>query len=330
MTIEAIYQLAISLGIQNDLRGAAAVRKKLKRERMLYDQLTREQKSEYDRERLTNPFSDTRMYVRDPKTPVRRVLAGIDIEAEEVLLAHELSREKPIDLIIAHHPVGSALAGLHEVMELQAEVLAQYGVPITIAESLIKLRLDEVERSISAVNHYKTVDAAALLKQDIICVHTAADNNLANYLHRLLKRESRNIERVGDVMKLLKQIPEYRAAIRLKAGPMLFTGTPERYTGKIALTEITGGTEGSKDMYERMAQAGIGTIIGMHMQEEHKKEAEKHHINVIIAGHISSDSVGMNFFLDEIEKRGVEVIPCSGLIRVKRFKDRRRSALKRR
>ena len=120
-----------------DLRGAATVRKKLKRERTLYEQLTREQKGEYDHVRFTNPFSDTRMYARDPKKPVRRVLAGIDIEAEEVLLAHELSREKPIDLIIAHHPVGSALAGLHEVMELQAEVLAKYGVPITIAESLI-------------------------------------------------------------------------------------------------------------------------------------------------------------------------------------------------
>jgi len=27
----------------------------------------------------------------------------------------------------------------------------------------------------------------------------------------------------------------------------------------------------------------------------------------------------MNLFLDELEKRGIEVIPCSGLIRVKRF-----------
>jgi hypothetical protein len=48
-----------------------------------------------------------------------------------------------------------------------------------------------------------------------------------------------------------------------------------------------------------MAQAGIGTVIGMHMSEEHKKEAEAANINVVIAGHISSDSIGMNLFLDE-------------------------------
>jgi len=54
------------------------------------------------------------------------------------------------------------------------------------------------------------------------------------------------------------------------------------------------------------------------MHEEHRKEAEKHHINVVIAGHMASDSLGMNILLDELEKSGVEIIPTSGLIRVKR------------
>ena len=72
-------------------------------------------------------------------------------------------------------------------------------------------------------------------------------------------------------------------------------------------------------MYEKISQAGIGTIMGMHMGEEHRKEAEKNHINVVIAGHMASDSLGMNLFLDELEKKGITVVPCSGLIRVKRF-----------
>ncbi len=55
------------------------------------------------------------------------------------------------------------------------------------------------------------------------------------------------------------------------------------------------------------------------MSEEHRKEAEKSHINVVVAGHISSDSLGMNLMLDELEKRGIEVVACSGLTRVKRF-----------
>jgi len=84
------------------------------------------------------------------------------------------------------------------------------------------------------------------------------------------------------------------------------------------VTEITGGTEGSPKLYEKMAQVGIGTVIGMHISEEHKKEAEAANLNVVIAGHMSSDSLGVNLFLDELEKQGIEIIPCSGLIRVSR------------
>jgi putative NIF3 family GTP cyclohydrolase 1 type 2 len=57
----------------------------------------------------------------------------------------------------------------------------------------------------------------------------------------------------------------------------------------------------------------------MHMPEKHRIAARENNINVIIAGHMASDSLGMNQLLDEIEQKGVEVIPCSGLIRVKRF-----------
>ncbi|MFA5134925.1 MAG: NGG1p interacting factor NIF3 [Patescibacteria group bacterium] len=328
MTVRQIYELAIKLGIENDLRGAATVRRRLKRQREQYEKLPTEQKKEFDIESLANPFSDTRMFAADPNKPVKRILAGIDIKTAEVLLAQQIAQTRPIDLILSHHPIGSALAGLHEVMELQAEVLAQYGVPITIAESLVKIRLAEVSRSVSSVNHNRELDAARLLGFDMMCTHTATDNMVATYLERLLRRERKNLEYVGDVIRLLKKIPEYALAMKQKAGPMLFTGREDRFAGKIAVTEITGGTEGSKDMYERLAQAGIGTIIGMHLHEDYKKEAEKHHLNVIIAGHMSSDSVGMNLFLDEIEQRGVEVIPCSGLIRVQRFKGKKRAARK--
>ncbi|HHY39985.1 MAG TPA: NGG1p interacting factor NIF3, partial [Syntrophaceticus sp.] len=80
----------------------------------------------------------------------------------------------------------------------------------------------------------------------------------------------------------------------------------------------TGGTSGARESYEKLAAAGVGTIVGMHMSEDHRKEAEKHHINVVIAGHMASDSLGLNLFLDELEQRGVEIVPCSGLLRISR------------
>lgn len=322
MTINQIYQLAVKLGTQADLRGKAKVLKKLKNEKKSFEDLKPEEKREFDQERLTNPFSDTRILCGDGNKKVKRILTGIDIETAEVLLALKLSEQKKlIDLIISHHPQGKALARLDDVMELQTDLLADLGVPINIAEGLLEIRMAEVSRSVAPENHNQSVDAAKVLNIPFMCVHTAADNLVACYVKNLIKKKKP--QTVGEIIKLLKTIPEYQKALEIGAGPRIFVGNEKRHCGKITLTEVTGGTSGHKDIYGKLADAGVGTILGMHMTEEHKKEAEKHHINVVIAGHMASDSLGMNLFLDELEKKGIEIIPCSGLIRVSRVKKKR-------
>jgi len=72
-------------------------------------------------------------------------------------------------------------------------------------------------------------------------------------------------------------------------------------------------------MYEKLAQAGIGTVIAMHTSEEHRKEAEAAHVNIVIAGHMSSDSLGMNLFMDALQRQGIEIVACSGFTRVSRI-----------
>lgn len=315
MTLKQIYDLAVKMGIKADLRGEARVKKLLLRAKDKYQKLDEKKKKEFDSEKLSNPYADTRVLIETSK-PIKKVLAGIDIAGAELFLADRLK----VDLIISHHPMGKALAALDEVMHLQAEVLEGYGVPINIAESLLKVRMSEVSRSVSPANHNRIVDDARYLGIGLMSAHTVCDNMVATFLKREI--EKRKFEYVGEAMDFLKTIPEYREAIKINAGPQLFSGSEENRSGRIAVTEITGGTEGSPKIYEKMAQAGIGTIIAMHLSEKHKEEAEAAHINAIIAGHISSDSIGMNLFLDEIEKMGIEVFPCSGLIRVKRFKKR--------
>jgi len=82
---------------------------------------------------------------------------------------------------------------------------------------------------------------------------------------------------------------------------------------------MTGGTEGSKDIFQSVALSGINTIVAMHLSEEHRKEAEKNHINVIIAGHIASDTVGLNLLLDRVtEGENITFLECSGFKRIKR------------
>jgi len=327
MTIKQIYDLVVKEGIKNDPRGAARVKELLKRTNKKYEALSEEQKNEFDEERLTNPYSDTRVFYGDESTKVKKVMVGVDIDTGEVLLANELNRQhpdNPIDLIIGHHPLSGGFAGLHEVMDLQIEFLAHYGVPINIAEKLTRKRIGEVERGISPINHGQSVDAAKLLDFPIMCMHTTTDNHIASYLYKEIKKKEKELVYVEDVMSFLKSIPEYQEAAKQKAGPKIFAGSLDSFAGKIAVTEITGGTDGAKEIYERLAHAGVGTIISMHQREEWKNEAVKHHLNVIVAGHMSSDSLGLNLFLDNLEKKGIEIVPCSGFIRVSRVRKGRR------
>lgn len=315
MKTNEIYNLAINKGIGADFRGKGGIEKLLKRRKEKFDKLSEEEKKDFDLESLKNPYLDSQiLHVADDKE-IKKVLVGIDMEPAEILLAKEINN---VDLIIAHHPLGKGLANLHEVMELQCDVLNQYGVPINIAEGLMKERIEEVARGVNKLNHQRTIDTARLLGFNLINTHTPCDNLAAKFLKEKIEKEKP--ERIEDLVRSLKEIPEYKMAVDFGAGPKIFVGSEENRCGKISITEITGGTEGSPKLYEKMAQAGIGTIIGMHISEEHKKEAEAANINVVIAGHMSSDSLGMNLFLDELEKQGIEIIPCSGLIRVSRNK----------
>ncbi len=319
MKLSAIYDLFIQKGIDTDPRGRKEVEKRFKKLKEKYTKLDKNKKDEFDKEKLTNPFADTRILYGDPKTEVKTVLVGIDIETSEILLADRLNgKGKNIDLVIAHHPEGKAFAAISEVMSVQVDVLNKYGVPINIAEGVSMARIGEVRRLVSPFNHSRPVDAAKILDIPYMCVHTAADNMVYDYLEKFMRQKKP--ETVGEVVDILKEILEYKEAVKIGAGPMIFSGHGESRVGRIAVTEITGGMEGPKEAYKKMAQAGIGTVIAMHVSESHKKEAEKHHINIIVAGHMASDSLGMNLLLDEIEKKGVKVIPCSGLIRVKRNK----------
>lgn len=316
MKIKEIYDYLVSRGIEKDPRGSDGIKEILEREKKKFAEMKEEEKKEYDLEALTNPYSDTRILCGDPEAEVRRILVGVDIEVGEVMLADRLTdKDRQIDLILAHHPEGKALAELHEVMHLQEDILARFGVPINVAEGIMASRISEVKRGLMPVNHNRAIDAAKILGLAMMCAHTVADNQVTAYLQEIFDNEKPKT--LGDIIKLLKDIPEYAEAVMHSAGPNIVLGSKERRAGKV-LVDMTGGTSGSEDAYEKMAQAGVGTIVGMHIGDKHRKQAEKNHINVVIAGHIASDSLGMNLLLDGIEQNGVELLPCSGLIRKRR------------
>jgi hypothetical protein len=317
MNLGAMYRAAVDKGMREDARSADELQQVLAKARAEYDKLDEADREFFDRERFANPYSDTRICVGDPDQEIRGLVVGIDMEVGEVLLADRLRENgAPIDLIFAHHPEGPGYANLHEVMYMQADLWAAQGVNIAAADALIAPRAEEIRRRIMPVNHYRAIDAARLLGFASMSCHTPADNSVNAFVQRHI--ESEVPRTLDDLVKSLRKIPEYADAARKGYGPTIVQGTGSQRCGKMVV-DMTGGTEGPEAALDKLAAAGVGTLVGMHYSEEHRKHAEKLKLNLVIAGHVSSDTLGMNLILDEIEPNGIEVICMSGMIRVRRY-----------
>ncbi len=317
MKLKELYDFIIQTGIKNDPRGTQEVSLTLKKTKQQYEKLSEKEKKYFDTEKFENPYNDTRILYGTGQEEIKTILVGIDIETPEILLAEMLrSKGKKIDLVLAHHPEGKGYKNFYEVMGMQSEILNKFGVPINIAESIMEPRMKEVARRIMPINHNRAVDAAKILGLPFMCCHTPADNCVATYLQKLLDKKKPRY--LSDLIDILLSIKEYDIAAHLGNGPTILIGSPTRKTGKI-FVDMTGGTEGSTEMFEKLAIAGVGTIVAMHLSEEHYKNAEKYHINVVIAGHIASDTLGLNLILDSVEKKfgKLEIIEVSGFTRVR-------------
>ena len=317
MTLGDIYELFIREGIQTDPRRPADIKRKLTDSHREYQKQERWQKKFFDKERFRNPYADTRILFGDPACEIRRILVGIDIEVGELLLAERMSQKgNPVDMVLAHHPEGLALAGLDDVMDLQTNVLADRGIRKDIACDLMDKRRKEVARRLHSANHTRAVDAAKLLKLPFMCCHTPSDNHAVRYLEKRIARE--RPRRLKNLIQLLLHEPEYAEAATHQAGPWLLIGKPDDRVGEV-FVDMTGGTEGSKEVFARLSQVGIDTQLSMHLSEEHFNKIKDEHIKVVIAGHMPSDNLGMNLLLDKLEKKGkIEIIACSGFRRIKR------------
>lgn len=322
MTVQQIFDLGVKLGIQHDPRGKKAVEQHLEREKKVYGKLKPEDKDYFDIDRLTNPYPDCAVHVDDGKTKVKRILAGIDIGTSDLLLAKQLSDSgKKIDLVISHHPIGKALSNLHEVMGMTIEVYEQMGVPVHIAEKMFEERIREVGRNVHPANQFATVDAAKILGINLMTTHTITDNMVNDYLIQLLEKKKPYY--VSDILEALLSEEEFKIGKKQGVAPKVAAGNPQSRSGKWYV-EMTGGTNPSSKVYQPLSNYGVSTVVGMHMKDDSIQKANETNLNVVITGHMPSDSLGMNLWLDALEKQGIEIIPCGGLIRVSRNKGKKK------
>ncbi|MEI7541975.1 MAG: NGG1p interacting factor NIF3 [bacterium] len=319
MKISDLYKAAYTIGIEMDPRGESEVKTYLKNKQKKYDVMTDKEKKFFDVDNLVNPYSDTRIN-HDSGKEIKAVMVGIDMEVGELVLADRLNEKgMKIDAIIAHHPSGLGSAGFNDVMNMQSDIFNKFGVNISVAENLMSKRITEVSERFMPANHYRASDAAKLLNISMMNMHTPCDNCVATHLQDRFDKEKP--KRVSDIMDMLFEEPEYTGFAKKSSPPVILTGDKNRRVNRV-FVDMTGGTEGPHEIYKQLADKGVDTIVGMHFSADHKKAIQDAQLNCIIAGHISSDSLGINVMLDKMMKKlgSFKVYEASGFMRCERNK----------
>jgi hypothetical protein len=319
MKIYDAYRLGIEAGMARDLRPQSQVRKILDDAKELFDSLPEDRRELFDEERLWNPYADSRFSVgaeAAKELDAERFMWGIDITPSEILLADRL-REKGerIDAVIAHHPLGTSKTCFPEVMMQMTAMFEGMGVPSQVALELVQNRMNTVLRGMQGYNYNQAADAARMLDIPLFNIHAPADNMVEEFMVKKMRKADPGT--LQDIIDSLLEEPEMRLAARCNSPPIILCGKPEDECGKI-MVKMNGGTSFSKETYEALKEAGVGTIIAMHYPDDHYEVAQKAGINLIISGHMASDSIGVNLICDLWEKEGIEVVPCSGFTRISR------------
>ena len=244
---------------------------------------------------------------------VRRVFVGIDVDVSELLLARTLGA----DGIIAHHPIGSrARLGLPAVIERHEAQMRVAGVPEPIAHEMMLARQRPIAHGLHTTNYDRVVDAARQLEMPMMNIHLAADiigrQFFIEFVNRVVDGQATT---VGSLVAELRTIPEMEASL---VQPELWLGTPENRVGRWVV-QMAAGTNGGAPVYRTYYEHGFDTILAMHIDERDLRELEQLQrpgANLVITGHMPSDSIGINRVIDALEQQGVEVIAGSGVIRV--------------
>lgn len=245
-----------------------------------------------------------------PGENIKKVAFGVDMELAELLLARELGAEA----VITHHPKGGKpVVDFHMVMTNQIDRMVAAGVPVNKAQKVLKERVEQVERAQHVSNYDRVASAARLLGMPFVTIHSPADVLAERTVQEHLDSKLRNKPKavLKDVITALEEMPEYKLTL---AKPAIRVGGAKDYAGRVFVT-MAGGTGGGRNVARAYFEAGVGTLVCMHMPDDTIKAVKEQNIgNVIVAGHMASDSIGINRVIAALEEKGLEVLRMSGVI----------------
>jgi putative NIF3 family GTP cyclohydrolase 1 type 2 len=229
------------------------------------------------------------------------------MDTAELLLAKELG----YDCVVTHHPRNTNTKML-DLLDRHILNLEELGVPRNKSQKLLAERRDELSYNQHVSNSRRSESAAKLMNMPFMSVHTPADIISEAHVQKVMdeKFADKKDVKVQDVVEALEEICEYKNSARK---PVIRVGAKDSFAGKVYVL-MSGLTGPGADILKEYFEAGVGTLVLMHIPEKDAKKVKEQNIgNVVVAGHMSSDSIGLNKIADKWREKGVEVSVMSGI-----------------
>ncbi len=249
--------------------------------------------------------ADSAIHVRGEN--IRRVLFGIDISSAELLFA----KNEGFHCVIGHHPRGLAQASYFAILERQTQLLVDLGVPEGEAQEATRPLRETFFWSSHRANWEDPLLFARAIGMPFLNIHNPLDELGRRLLEDKIRQSEKPNWKIKELISALLEFPEIEKAPN---PPAIAMGTPDSPVGKIAVFHGT-GTNGGYGAARALFRNGYETVLYIHIDysDLQKLKNEFPGKNLVISGHIASDMIGINPYLKELEKRGIEVFRLSDL-----------------
>jgi len=187
------------------------------------------------------------------------------------------------------------------------------GIAEDVAHAAVAARLAAVHRRDHMSNYNRLVDTARLIGVPFCNIHLACDIIGRQAIVDLLASRARPGTTVDEAITWIEEFPEMEAAL---TRPEQWLGEPGAPLGRYTVA-MAGGTNGGHPVFREYYRHGVDTVIAMHIAEEDlsrlRTEFPRGH-NLVVTGHMATDSIGINRVIEGLEERGIEVTRTSGVI----------------
>ena len=257
---------------------------------------------------LTEIPGDSAIY--HPGDDIKKVMLGIDIKAPEVKIAADMG----FDAAISHHPTGGrARLRFYKVLYRHLDQLTAAGVPREAVQAIID-DLAEGHRVMAAMSNYDhDPSIARLLGMPYMNIHTPLDE-IGRRRLQAAADELAATDTIADLMSHFSaSFGEFRNAdtqIELRMGKS------DNVVGKVVMSHGA-GTNGGYPVAKAFFDHGVDTVIYIHCRPADSKKLIAEYgdtKNLIVTGHIVSDSIGINPYIDRLREEGMDVTTLSGII----------------